>query len=298
MKHPAVILLLAAGFSAAQTGAAEEAGKMLKVPPVADRPMSEGKSGSAAQQKAAGPNEPAEPTPAASPAGGEKSEAVAGPASDDITPETFPVSRYAALWENSPFQIESIAPPAQSESLAQRFILGGILRENGEPFVWVRERATQQSHKVGRNTTNNLGLSLVEVKEVMTNQLAATAILRLEGVQGEVGFDTAAGAAMGAGMAAPPPMARPFVPTPIRAPQGAMAQPLPGQAGFARPGQAAINPVQPGQVNPAFLPPGVVPPVPGPAVPANGQVQAQGQEMPPPRVIRRRAIVPAAPSTP
>ena len=50
---------------------------------------------------------------------------------------------------------------------------------------------------------------------------------------------------------------------------------------------------------PSMSQPGVVPPVPGPPVPPAGQVQTPGQEqMPPPRVIRRRAIVPAAPSAP
>ena len=42
-------------------------------------------------------------------------------------------------------------------------------------------------------------------------------------------------------------------------------------------------------------PPGVVPPVPGPGVPQGGQVQGGNGQMPPPRVIRRRALIPATP---
>jgi hypothetical protein len=171
--------------------------------------------------------------------------------------------------------------------LAQRFVLGGILRENGEPVVWIRERATQQSIKVARNSTNNLGLSLVEVSETMDKQSDATATIRLGGELGVIKFDVAA-----PGMAMPPPMARPpMMPAPVRPPQPVPGA-VPGQPGTAMPGM----PQQQIPVNPAIAQPGIVPPVPGPGVPQNGQVQAPGQEqMPPPRVIRRRAIVPAAP---
>ncbi len=277
----------------------EDAGKMLKVPPAGDRPV--GDAMTAAESKVESqeappapsppdspPPEPAQnPSPPQEPPADPSAEASA----ETIVPEPFPVSRYASLWENSPFQIESIAPPQQSEGLAQRFVLGGILRENGEPVVWIRERATQQSYKVARNSTNNLGLSLVEVSETMDKQSDATATIRLGGEVGVIKFDVAAAGAA-PGMAMPPPMARPpMMPAPIRPAQPFPAA-VPGQPGTAMPGM----PPQQIPVNPAIAQPGIVPPVPGPGVPQNGQVQAPGQEqMPPPRVIRRRAIVPAAP---
>lgn len=275
---------------------AEDPAPQLKVTPVADRPIENQSDPNPAKKdkpEDPAPSPPPSPEASARPEGEEPAQPSADGAAEEIVSAPFPVSRYEPLWENSPFQLESIAPPVQSEGLAQRFVLGGILRENGEPVVWVRERATQQSHKVTRNTTNNLGLSLVEIDESMQRQSEASATVRLGSEQGVIKFDTAAaGSIPGAGMA-PPPMARPAVPMPMRTPQMANSVPVPGQP---IPNGVPAN-VQPNVVNPALTQPGVVPPVPGPAVP--GQVQAPGQEqMPPPRVIRRRAIVPAAPSTP
>lgn len=291
------LLAAAACFSSVR---AEEAPK-LKVPPVTDRPVAGQKSATQAKDEvipASSPGVPPRPAPGGGAKPDEKETAASGEKSstDGIAPEPFPLSRYEALWENSPFQIESIAPPTQSEGLAQRFVLGGILRENGEPVIWVRERATQQSYKVSRNTTNNVGLSLVEVDESMRKQSEATATIRLGNEQGVIKFDAASVASVpGAGIA--PPMARPAMPTTVRPPQPGVIAPVPGQAVSGQ--TKAVAAVQAGAGIPAVSQPGVVPSVPGPAVPANGQMQTPGQgQMPPPRVIRRRAIVPAAPSTP
>lgn len=282
--------------------AAEDAGGMLKVPLAGDRPVVETNQPSDPKDVKIAPSPDASPSPAVDQAPQPPEQEAAGlsgePAVETIVPEPFPVSRYASLWDNSPFQIESIAPPQQSEGLAQRFVLGGILRENGEPVVWVRERATQQSYKVTRNSTNNLGLSLVEISETMEKQSDATATIRLGAEQGVIKFDTVAAGAP-PGMGVPPPMARPVIPNPHRPSQPGMPGGFPGQAGVAAPGQPIRVPPQQAVANPAAIQPGLVLPVPGPPVPSNGQVQAPGQDqMPPPRVIRRRAIVPAAPSTP
>jgi len=291
MRHLAILF-----FCLASSVLAEDSAPQLKVSPVADRPM-EGQPDPAPGKNDkpvdSAPLPASSPEASATPEGEEPAQPSADGAAEEIVVAPFPVSRYEPLWENSPFQLESIAPPVQSEGLAQRFVLGGILRENGEPVVWVRERATQQSHKVTRNATNNLGLSLVEIDESMQRQSEASATVRLGSEQGVIKFDSAAaGAIPGAGMA-PPPMARPAVPVPLRTPQMAGSVPVPGQP---IPNAVPAN-MQANTGNPAVAQPGVVPPVPGPAVP--GQVQAPGQEqMPPPRVIRRRAIVPAAPSTP
>jgi hypothetical protein len=286
----ALTAMLSAVLTCALHGS-EDAGKMLKVPPAGDRPVGDAMAAVESKEAQPAPSPPASPPAEPGQTTPQAEADLADPSAEAVVAEPYPVSRYASLWENSPFQIESIAPPQQSEGLAQRFVLGGILRENGEPVVWVRERATQQSYKVARNSTNNLGLSLVEVSETMDKQSDATATIRLGGEVGLIKFDVAAGAAS-PGMAMPPPMARPpMMPAPIRPPQPVPGA-FPGQPGTAMPG----IPSQQIPVNPAIAQPGIVPPVPGPGVPQNGQVQAPGQEqMPPPRVIRRRAIVPAAP---
>lgn len=294
---PALALLKFSSF--AETGA-----PALKVPPPVDRPVDKPTNAPGTKGAPAPAKDPAV-APSLSPAAKPQPETPrddkdpAPPTdqtpTDDIVALPFPVSRYESLWEKSPFQIESIAPPQQSEGLAQRFVLGGILRENGEPVVWVRERATQQSSKVSRNATNNLGLSLVGVEDSMEKQTDASATVRLGNEQGVIKFDAAAGAVPA--MAVAPAMARPAIPSPPRLPQSGIPAPNPAQVPVP-PGNAGVVNAQPGVSVPAFAQPGVVPTVPGGAISPNGQVQPGQEQMPPPRVIRRRAIVPAAPGAP
>lgn len=285
-------LLLASSFCSAS----EEAKELLKVPPAEarDEPAVEGAKEPASPGQAAAAT-PAEPSPAPSdPAPPVPEEAADAGADEEIVPAPHPVSRYALLWEKSPFQTESVAPPVQSAGLGERFALAGILRENGEFLVWVRERATQQSYKVDKKSPNALGLSLVEVAESPERQSEASATVRLGAEIGVIKFDNT-GAAPGA-----PPVAAPFVPQPPgqamrqfpQPPRPGVPVPQPGQPGMAN---VAVPQAAPA-VNPAVAAPGVVPPVPGPGIPSDGQVApGEGQAMPPPRVIRRRAIVPAAP---
>jgi len=196
---------------------------------------------------------------------------------DDLVAPAFPLSRYEMLWERSPFQLESIAPPEMSEGLAQRYALTGIAEINGEPIVFVMERATQNRVMV-RTDAGEGELSLVQV-DVQAKYGESTATVRSGAEVGVVKFDATAGMP-----------AIPQVGMPGRPPQPGMPQPVPGFSQPPLPGQIAQPQLVPGQ-----------PPVPGmpvPPVQPNGQVQAPepGQpDMPPPRVIRRRALIPAAP---
>jgi hypothetical protein len=296
MKNIFAVVMVFLAAASCSLCASEDAGKMLKVPAAVDRPVADAVP--VTEPKIAEPD----PSPSASPSPSPESEQPAAPAqatqsdpsaeagAEPIVPEPYPVSRYAALWENSPFQIESIAPPVQSEGLAQRFVLGGFHRVGGEYRVLVRERATQKSYVLAKGAPNKeSGLLLVEVAESPGKQSDATATIRLGGELGVIKFD-AAPTGMSPGMAPPPVAMRPTVPAPV----------VPQQPVTGRPGAVAASTVippttQPGG-NPAIAQPGIVPPVPGPGIPQSAQVQSPGQEpMPPPRVIRRRAIVPAAP---
>lgn len=313
MKFLVTLLVLFPAVMVSSARGADDVGKMLKVTPVEDRPIDD-KKDTEDKKNALIPAQPP-PTPAPQPGATPEENKNAEPSpsepeSGSIVPEPFPLSRYASLWETSPFQTKSVAPPAQSEELSQRFVLGGILRENGEPVIWVRERATQQSFKVGRSGANgpgpnSRGVSLVEVQEVMTNQSAATAIIRVGEEQGVIKFDAPSGAMPG--MAAIPQIpAQTPGGFPGRNP-GIPASGAPTSAGGVVPGQIPANvngrtatgipSMQPGGGATAVGQPGVVPSVPGPGVPQT-QAPSDQQQMPPPRVIRRRAIVPAAPSTP
>lgn len=268
----------------AEEDAADPA-EMLKVPPAEARP-----TGEETNVKA-----PAEPAPEQTP----PDAAPAEPAAAEAAPESgevggvlpaFPLSRYQPLWERSPFQLESVAPPVESAGLAQRYALTGLAAINGEPIAFLMERATQNRMMVKKDSAEN-GLSLVQV-DVQQKYTDSSATVRQGSEVGVLRFDATAAAPMmpPAGMAQPARMVPPGMPQPGAAPQQ-MARvpgiPAPPQI----PGQ-----VVPGQPVPGVpQAPGVVPSVPGPGVPTNGQVQGEQQQMPPPRVIRRRALIPAAP---
>jgi hypothetical protein len=211
----------------------------------------------------------------------DRGSSVAAEESDNgMVPAPFPVSRYRELWERSPFQLESIAPPVESAGLAQRYALTGIAEINGEPIAFLMERATQQRLMV-RSEAGEGDLSLVQVNVIQKKYDDSTATVRQGSEVGVVKFD------------AGPPMPVPAMGMP--APQ-AMAPGMPG----APPVQVPGMPVQPqppgipGQPSPQVA--GGQPGMPVPGMPQDGQIQQPGQQpMPPPRVIRRRAIVPAAP---
>jgi hypothetical protein len=284
---PTLLLLLAgsAGVLFAQEESPAPA-DLLVVPEVSDRPL-----------EAAGGDAGPDPSPVAEtgePPTAVPEETPVAPAeeagADEIVPAPFPLSRYEDLWKKSPFQLESTAPPVESAGLAQRYALTGIAEISGEPIAFVMERATQQRMMVRKNGGGSSDLSLVQVDVADKKYDESTVTLRQGAEVGVVKFD--AGPAMPA-----PTMASPMAQTgrPPQVQPGRPAMQVPGVP--ASPPQPQI-PGQPGATAavPGQTAPGVVPPVPGPGIPQNGQVQQPGQpQMPPPRVIRRRAIVPAAP---
>ncbi len=262
--------------SAEETAA--DSSEMLKVPAAETRPTGD----EASMEKDPAPV-PAEAPPAEVPLPEEADTPTeTTDEASNIVPPAFPISRYEQLWERSPFQLESVAPPVESAGLAQRFALTGIAEINGEPIAFVMERATQRRLMVRKDSTDG-DVSLVQV-DVQQKYNDSTATLRQGAEVGVVRFDAA-----GAGAVAMPAPAMPQQRAMPGIPQPGMPQVPPTQ--FVPP---TAN-VQPGQPNPLQPAPGIVPPVPGPGVPQNGQVQADPGQMPPPRVIRRRALIPAAP---
>lgn len=272
-KISAFCALALAANCAAQDAPAEPAEPSEAPPPDLVVPPAEPRPDEGAPSPAATPSPPpqAAPEPAPAPDNG-------------ITPPAFPLSRYAALWERSPFQLESIAPPVESPALAQRYALTGIAEINNEPIVFVMERATQRRHMLDKKT-NSAGLSLVQV-DLQQKYTNSTATIREGADVGVVRFDATAAVA-------PPAAPRPGQPVPVRPPGPA----TPAQPGQPQPVSA---PSQPGAAPAAAAapPPGVVPPTAGPAAPAAGQVSAPADNQdnnPPGRVIRRRAVIPSSP---
>jgi hypothetical protein len=182
--------------------------------------------------------------------------------------EAYPLSRYSALWTRSPFQLESIAPAVQSAGIGQRFALTGIAQIDGEPIVFVMERATQERSMVKKDGSKP-GLALVQI-DVQQNYAESTATVRLAGEVGVLKFDA---------VAIP---AAPQIPMQSRNrpnQPGAGAQP----AGPPQPVQGAPRPDRSTRIE---------------NVDANGQIQPDpntSQPDQPPRVIRRRATIPSAP---
>lgn len=215
------------------------------------------------------------------------------PETDDVVAPAFPVSRYALLWERSPFQLESIAPPEESAGLAQQYALTGIAEINNEPIVFLLERSTQLRHMLDKKT-NTSGLSLVQI-DMKAKYGDSTAVIRKGAEVGVVKFEPSTA------LPSMPPMPVPQQGGRVqRVMQSGMPQAgMPGQGapGIPVPGAPAQpNPAQTVQGSATAMP-GVVPAVPGPVPDAGQQVQAPGtgQQTPPPRVIRRRALIPAAP---
>jgi hypothetical protein len=270
------LLLLAAGVAAAAEDEQPAPADLLVVPEMSDRPV-------AGAEPAAKPENSPTATPGALPADEAAEVPVAEEAAptEDIVPPPFPISRYEELWKKSPFQLESVAPPVESAGLAQRYALTGIAEISGEPIAFIMERATQRRIMVRKDGSGSGDLALVQIDVAPKKYDDSTVTLRQGAEVGVVKFD--AGPAMAA-----PPMAQGMVPPQVQ----------PGNPAMLVPPQPPPTPGQPGQMAgvPPQAAPGVVPTVPGPGVPNNGQVQQPGQpQMPPPRVIRRRAIVPAAP---
>ncbi len=281
-----IALVVAMPFAVMAADDADPAGDMLVVPPADDRPVADDRGDAGSQDQD-------QPDPA--PAVDEGSPVPdAGEPEEGLVPPSFPLSRYSGLWENSPFQLESIAPPTVSEGLAQRYALTGIASIDGTPLVFLMERATQQRIMLKKDAEQG-GISLVQVDEQKKYD-ESTATIRRGGEVGVIKFDVSASGAQ--------PMPMPTMPGHPGAniqPQGMPSAGLPPQV----PGVSGVQPGSvPGQPNTPFVQgvaphntTGVVPGVPGPGIPQSGQVQ-QTPGVPqqgPPRVIRRRAIVPATP---
>jgi hypothetical protein len=274
-------LFLAMSPLLAEEAASTDPGAMLKVPPAEARPTGDESSEQPAPESSPQSSSPIPEEAAAAPVENAESSAEGG-----VVLPAFPLTRYEPLWERSPFQLESVAPPVESAGLAQRFALTGLAEINGEPIAFIMDRATQNRLMVKKDSSEG-GVSLVQV-DVQQKYIDSTATLRQGAEVGVVRFDA------GAAGAVPPPMAQQMMPTPRPMPppmpSGIPPQGVPPQMPQIPqiPGQAQAMPAIP-------TAPGVVPPVPGPGVPQDGQVQGGNGQMPPPRVIRRRALIPAAP---
>ncbi len=174
-------------------------------------------------------------------------------ASADV-PTAFPLSRYAALLEKSPFAVATAVPEAAppAENFSTNFVVTGIGKNRGSDgkevyTVFVRSRDLATRLVLTGDKPSDEGISVVAVEEAAV--AAKSVVILKKGTEtGRVEFDQAALAATGGGQ--PPPSApqpgRPGIPA-GKAPTSSAARPAiprPGMTTVPRPG-ASLTPAPP-----------------------------------------------------
>jgi len=168
-------------------------------------------------------------------------------------PKPFPVARYSALLEKSPFAVATAAPEAAppAENFSTNFVITGLAKNRGADgkevhTVFVRSRDLSTRLVLTGDKPSDEGISVVSVEEAAV-AARSVVILKKGAETGRVEFDHAALAASGVGGGQPPPSGaqpvRPGVPG-SKAPTSSAARPAiprPGMSGVPRPG-ASLNP--------------------------------------------------------
>ncbi len=176
-------------------------------------------------------------------------------------PKPFPVSRYSALLEKSPFAVATAAPEAAppAENFSTNFVITGLAKKRGADgkevhTVFVRSRDLSTRLVLTGDKPSDEGISVVSVEEAAI-AAKSVVVLKKGAETGRVEFDQAALAASGGGgqppSAAPQP-GKPGVPG-GKAPTTSAARPAiprPGMSGVPRPG-ASLTPPAPAGATPA-----------------------------------------------
>jgi len=169
-----------------------------------------------------------------------------------VVPEGYPVERYSALWQRSPFTIASIQQEAVPAGFASKLALVAVAKIGSEDMAILLDKDSQERINVDSGI-NGKGLKLVSV-EPNPDPLKASVTIQKGAEVAKVKYDPSLLAAAGV----PPPN---------------NANPVPGQIPPPIPGQAVSPPLPPVSRVRRTLPipsPYQAPPVtnvPAPAVP-------------------------------
>ena len=176
-------------------------------------------------------------------------------------PQAFPLSRYSALLEKSPFAVATAAPEAAppAENFSTNFVITGLAKNRGADgkevhTVFVRSRDLSTRLVLTGDKPSDEGISVVSVEEAAV-AARSVVILKKGSETGRVEFDQAALAASGGGGQPPPAAPQPGksgVPG-SKAPTSSAARPAiprPGMSGVPRPG-ASLTPPASGAPNTA-----------------------------------------------
>ena len=178
---------------------------------------------------------------------------VASAEDDTVLPVAFPVSRYLAIWEDSPFEREVIKPVVQtiSSTFAQSLVLEGLVNDDERgPVAYVRDTREEKSFVVTREKSPSEANPYAIVGAQLSRNPEESKVTITDGNEtAEIGFAAATlTQAISAPAAAPD--------SPSQAP-GRPGQPGDGKGRPAlQPGSAAPEPARPagGRGSPAATP--------------------------------------------
>ena len=233
--------------------------------------------------------EPAVGEPAVGePAVGDSADEAPAGVEEDTLPMGFPVARYTAVWENSPFNREVIpaAPKTLGSSFAGALVLEGVINDDEKgPLAYVRDTREDKSLVITSAKSDGHPFSIVSAKQ--SNRPEETKITITDGNEtGEIGFETAAlTQAIAQPVSTAPPQTQGRVD-----PRGGIAQPNlqqgAGQVGGQSGGGAQPGGMRPGGNTPQIGSPATSTAAPASATPALDALDAE------PR--RRRVPLPGA----
>lgn len=151
--------------------------------------------------------------------------AVIWPAQAGDIPDGYPVTRYASLWQHSPFTTVSVQQEAAPAGFADKLVLVGVATIGNEKMATLINKDSQERIEVAASP-NAQGLRLVSV-EPNADPLAVTVTIQKGDETGKVKFDKATlpAAAPSINNPVPPQIPQPF--TQNMNPAG--APPIPSQ---------------------------------------------------------------------
>jgi hypothetical protein len=112
---------------------------------------------------------------------------------EETLPTGFPVNRYTAIWENSPFNREVIPAVAQTieSSFARAIVLEGVINDDEKgPVAYVRDTREDKPLVITTAKSDSHPFTIVSAKQ--SNRPEETKITITDGNEtGEIGFEAA-----------------------------------------------------------------------------------------------------------
>ncbi len=115
---------------------------------------------------------------------------VAREAAEIFSPQTYEISRYEHIWEQSPFIVETQVV-TQSDGLEKRYSLTGLGKVGDEAIAFLLDRNSQERFSVAVGETPESGVEVISI-ELDRDPRQSTATIRVGSEQASIGYDPAA----------------------------------------------------------------------------------------------------------